>query len=606
MRIDIATLFPAMCDAVMHESIIGRAQAEGHVAIHTHNIRDYTQDKHRRVDDYPYGGGCGMLMQPQPIADCCAAIAAAQRAQLGPDTPTHVVFLTPAGKPYDQQVCKRLAALPCLTLVCGHYEGIDQRVIDEIADEEVSIGDYVITGGELAALVVADSVARLQPGVLAQPEGYEGESHYSGLLESPQYTRPEVWRGRAVPQVLLTGHHANIVAWQQQQSEDRTRTRRPDLWQKYLQAQKNAAPAQSQRSGATPPPTPKAQPLYTAQRIGRFRRKYDFLSNFYPAPLLFEGQRYLNSEAAFQAQKCADAADRARFATLSPDEAKRLGETVALRADWDDIRLDVMYRVLQAKFCQNPQLALYLAETGAALLQEGNPWHDTFWGVDLKTGEGQNNLGLLLMRLRAEFAQNGLPTAADALPPIGHTAADGLCVQLTDITQLPCDAVVNAAAADLTQSTGAEPDIYRAAGDALADACAALAPVAVGQAVITQAFRLPAQHIIHAVGPSYKSKNDAALLDAAWQNVLELARQNGLHILAVPAISTGRASFPRRVAAAAAVRAVRAWRAQNPDYPLQVTFATTDHSLYVAFRDALDEKAPPQTWEQPESLLKKC
>ncbi len=235
MRIDIATLFPDMCQAVLGESIVGRARAEGKIAIHTHNIRDYTQDKHRRVDDYPYGGGCGMLMQAQPIADCCAAIAAQQRGQLGPQTPTHTVFLTAVGALYDQEKCKRLAALPCLTLVCGHYEGIDQRVIDALADEELSIGDYVITGGELAALVVADSIARLQPGVLAQPEGYQGESHYNGLLEYPQYTRPEVWQGRQVPPVLLSGHHANILAWQRQQSEERTSARRPDLWQRHLQ-----------------------------------------------------------------------------------------------------------------------------------------------------------------------------------------------------------------------------------------------------------------------------------------------------------------------------------------------------------------------------------
>lgn len=248
MRIDIATLFPAMCEAVLQESIVGRARAGGLLSIHTHNIRDYTQDKHRRVDDYPYGGGCGMLMQAQPIADCCRAIRAQQQAELGADIPPHVVFLTAAGARYDQEKCKRLAQLPCLTLVCGHYEGIDQRVIDALADEELSIGDYVITGGELAALVVADSIARLQPGVLAQPEGYEGESHYNGLLEYPQYTRPEVWEERRVPEVLLSGHHANILAWQRQQSEERTRARRPDLWQAHLQQAADPQPEEEASS----------------------------------------------------------------------------------------------------------------------------------------------------------------------------------------------------------------------------------------------------------------------------------------------------------------------------------------------------------------------
>ncbi len=287
MRIDIATLFPDMCEAFLNESIIGKGRRKGYVDLWTHNIRDYTVSKQRRVDDYPYGGGCGMLMQAQPIADCVAEInrrqqayfcrmralkAAADAAGVAPVTADetalsaqkegssgngvlpltpgsqplepfvgeykpHTVFLTATGVPYTQEKAKQLAKLPCLTLVCGHYEGIDQRVIDALADEEISIGDYVITGGELGALVVADSVARLQPGVLSEPEGYEGESYYSGLLEYPQYTRPETWEGRSVPDVLLSGHHANIVAWQKEQSEQRTRERRPDLWQKYQEKQ---------------------------------------------------------------------------------------------------------------------------------------------------------------------------------------------------------------------------------------------------------------------------------------------------------------------------------------------------------------------------------
>ena len=227
MRIDIATLFPEMCEAVLSESIIGRARRKGSIEMYCHNIRDYTLDKQKRVDDYPYSGGHGMILQAQPIYLCCKAIEAQQQVK------PHVAFLTAGGKTFTQQRARELAQLPSLTLVCGHYEGIDERVIEALADEEISIGDYVLTGGELAALVVADSVCRLCPGVLSSPEGYEEESHYSGLLEYPQYSRPEEWNGRRVPEILLSGHHANIAKWRHEQALERTRTRRPDLYEKY-------------------------------------------------------------------------------------------------------------------------------------------------------------------------------------------------------------------------------------------------------------------------------------------------------------------------------------------------------------------------------------
>lgn len=230
MRIDIATLFPDMCQQVLDESVLGRAAKKGRIETHCHQIREYTQNRQKQVDDYPYGGGCGMVMNAQPIYDCCLDIVR-QNHEQGRERP-HIVFMTAAGKPFDQQMAKRLAACDNLLLVCGHYEGIDERVIEELADEEISIGDYVLTGGELAALVVADSVLRLQPGVLAQPEGYQDESHWNGQLEYPQYTRPEEWQGRTVPPVLLSGHHANITKWRAQQSLERTRLRRPDLYEK--------------------------------------------------------------------------------------------------------------------------------------------------------------------------------------------------------------------------------------------------------------------------------------------------------------------------------------------------------------------------------------
>lgn len=231
MRIDIATLFPELCDTVMSESIIGRAKKKELFELHCHQIREYTLNKQKQVDDYPYGGGCGMVMNAQPIYDCCMEIIR-QNQEQGRPRP-HIVFMTAAGQPYSQQKAKELAQKDNLLLVCGHYEGIDERVIEELADEEISIGDYVLTGGELAALVVADSVLRLQEGVLSDPEGYQEESHWNGLLEYPQYTRPEVWNGKSVPQILLSGHHAKIQAWRQEQALERTQTRRPDLWEKY-------------------------------------------------------------------------------------------------------------------------------------------------------------------------------------------------------------------------------------------------------------------------------------------------------------------------------------------------------------------------------------
>lgn len=232
MRIDIATLFPEMCESVLGESIIGRARRRGHIELYCHQIRDYTTNRQKQVDDYPYGGGHGMIMQAQPIYDCCVDVL--EQARAAGHARPRVIFMTAAGTPLTEQKCRELAQCDSLLLVCGHYEGVDERVIEALADEELSIGDYVLTGGELAALVVADSVFRLCPGVLSCPEGYEDESHYNGLLEYPQYSRPEEWNGRRVPEVLLSGHHANIGKWRREQSLARTRLRRPDLYEAFL------------------------------------------------------------------------------------------------------------------------------------------------------------------------------------------------------------------------------------------------------------------------------------------------------------------------------------------------------------------------------------
>lgn len=223
MRIDIMTLFPEMCEAVLSESIIGRARERGFVDIHCVNIRDFTADKHNRVDDAPYGGGMGMLMQAQPIYDCYQSLC--KNAEERP----HLVYMSPQGQTLTQEKVKSLAKIPHLVLLCGHYEGVDERILDEIVDEEISIGDYVLTGGELPAMVLADAVCRMLDGVLPNDEAKSLESHYNGLLEYPQYTRPPVWHGVSVPDVLLSGHHENIEKWRHEQSLLRTFLRRPDL-----------------------------------------------------------------------------------------------------------------------------------------------------------------------------------------------------------------------------------------------------------------------------------------------------------------------------------------------------------------------------------------
>ncbi|MBQ9518160.1 MAG: tRNA (guanosine(37)-N1)-methyltransferase TrmD [Eubacterium sp.] len=226
MRIDILTLFTGMCDSVLGESIIGRARAAGKVQINTRDIRDYTADKHRRVDDKPYGGGMGMVMQAQPIYDCYNALC----DEIG--TKPHLIYMTPQGKTLTQERVKELAELDNIAILCGHYEGIDERVIEELQPEEISIGDYVLTGGELPALILADSISRMLPGVLSDDACFEEESHYNSLLEYPQYTHPAEWNGKAVPEVLLSGHHANVEKWRREQSLLRTRERRPDLLEK--------------------------------------------------------------------------------------------------------------------------------------------------------------------------------------------------------------------------------------------------------------------------------------------------------------------------------------------------------------------------------------
>lgn len=226
MRIDIMTLFCDMCERVLDESIIKRARENGFVQINCRNIRDYTNDKHNNVDDTPYGGGMGMIIQSQPVYDCYKSIC----DEIGKKP--HLIYMSPQGKVLTQQRVKELSRLDNIVILCGHYEGVDERVIEEIVDEEISVGDYVLTGGELPALILTDSITRLLPGVLSDNECFEDESHYNGLLEYPQYTRPFEWHGRKVPEILLSGHHANINRWRRDKSIQRTYKKRPDMIEK--------------------------------------------------------------------------------------------------------------------------------------------------------------------------------------------------------------------------------------------------------------------------------------------------------------------------------------------------------------------------------------
>lgn len=225
MRIDIMTLFPSLIEGVMQESIIGRAQAKGLIEIRATNIRDYALDKHHKADDAPYGGGRGMVMLPEPLYLCHEALTGGEHV--------HTVMMSAQGAPFNQAKARELLAREHFIIVCGHYEGIDQRFIDTCVDEEISIGDFVLTGGEIPAMAVADAVCRMVPGVLPDETAFQEESHWNGLLEYPQYTHPAQWRGLDVPPVLLSGHHANIARWRHKMSLKRTRRDRPDLFAQW-------------------------------------------------------------------------------------------------------------------------------------------------------------------------------------------------------------------------------------------------------------------------------------------------------------------------------------------------------------------------------------
>lgn len=236
MNYHIMTLFPDMIDMAAHTSIMGRAIANGSISLHIYNIRDYTLNKNKRVDDYTYGGGAGMLMQAQPIYDCYRAVCE-NIYKANPESSCkkiRTVYLTPQAKVFNQGMAMEMSDEEDIIFLCGHYEGVDERVLEEIVTDYISIGDYVLTGGELPALILMDAISRMVPGVLGNDESAKTESFDDGLLEYPQYSRPEEWMGKRVPDVLLSGHHANIEKWRRTQSELRTKERRPDLYEKYL------------------------------------------------------------------------------------------------------------------------------------------------------------------------------------------------------------------------------------------------------------------------------------------------------------------------------------------------------------------------------------
>jgi len=226
MKFDILTIFPEIFDTVLGSSIIGRAQESGLITVKAYNIRDFSTDKHKKTDDYPYGGGNGLVMLAQPIYDAYRSIT--QNLDYKP----WFIYMSPQGKRLDQQMVEQLSTHEHIVLLCGHYEGVDERILEELVDEEVSIGDYVLTGGELPAMVLVDAISRTVPGVLSNENSYVDESHKDGVLEYPQYTRPVEILDKRVPDILLSGHHANINKWRRLQSLKRTRERRPDLFGK--------------------------------------------------------------------------------------------------------------------------------------------------------------------------------------------------------------------------------------------------------------------------------------------------------------------------------------------------------------------------------------
>ena len=314
------------------------------------------------------------------------------------------------------------------------------------------------------------------------------------------------------------------------------------------------------------------------EEIVYFREEYEFLSNFYPTKVMFEGITYYNAEAAYQAQKCSRYEDRFQFAHMSADEAKRLGQKIEIRSDWDEIKYRVMEQVVYAKFAQNPTLAQALLDTADKPLKEGNTWGDVYWGINLRTGEGENNLGKILMALRDYFRENGIP---EVISPCGFLKGPfgGIWIDDRDITLSECECIVNAANETLLGGGGVNGAIHRAAGPELRAECAAHGGCQVGEAKITKGYRLKAKYVIHTVGPKYPTQNCRENLARCYTASLELAKEHGIHSITFPSISTGKFSYPKKEACRIAVETVKNWMKNNCDYSMKIVFSCVDPTI---------------------------
>jgi len=313
--------------------------------------------------------------------------------------------------------------------------------------------------------------------------------------------------------------------------------------------------------------------------IDMFREEYEFLSNFYPAKMEFEGVAYHNSEAVYQAQKCKHPEDKLKFANMYADEAKKFGRKVEMREDWDEVKVDLMEKIVAAKFSQHPELAVRLLETGEKPLKEGNYWGDVFWGIDHTTGEGENHLGKILMELRRKYREEGLPDSEKGYPVNMYGPVVGITITDEDITQMEVDCIVNAANKTLLGGSGVDGAIHREAGPELLEECQTLNGCETGQAKLTKGYKLKAKYVIHAVGPVY-GKDEESLLEVCYKNTLNLAKEYDIHSIVFPALSTGKFCFPKKKAIETGIRSVINWLNEHSDYELEVFFSCVDQRIF--------------------------
>lgn len=313
--------------------------------------------------------------------------------------------------------------------------------------------------------------------------------------------------------------------------------------------------------------------------IDLFREEYEFLSNFYPAKMEFEGIVYHNSEAVYQAQKCKNPEDKLLFANMYANEAKRFGRKVETREDWDEVKVDLMRKIVEAKFSQHPELAVRLLETGNRPLKEGNSWGDVFWGIDHKTGEGENHLGQILMKLREKYRKEGISEMEKSYPVSTFGPVNGITVTDEGITQIDIECIVNAADKTLLGGTDVDGAIQRDAGPELLEECKHLNGCETGQAKITKGYKLKAKYVIHAVGPVY-GKDDESLLEVCYNNTLDLAKEYNIHSIVFPALSTGKFCFPKKKAIEIGIRSVQSWLNEHPEYEMEVIFSCVDQHIF--------------------------